>query len=623
MKRTEIKVIFEPSGRQVYTLPGTIILEAAALAGIILQTPCGGAGKCGKCKVKIIAGNCAAGKASQAVFSPEEIQQGFRLACQDRITSELTIEIPYESLFETLQKILTTAEGADVEVRPAVTKKFISLPQPTQEDASSDIERIKKAIAPLSFKQISLHTLRTLAVDLRKANFSGTVVLADDRLLDFEPGDTSKACYGVAFDIGTTTLVGSLVDLVSGEEKAIETKINPQTSYGDDVISRIKKCREDQRGLALLQRVVLSAVNEIIDALVAKSGIDRATIYEVVFAGNTTMQQILCGVDPYALGELPFTPVFSDALSIRAAELSLDINPSGRVYVFPQIGGFIGGDTVAGILASRLDMAKKPTLLVDIGTNGEIVLANNGKLIATSVAAGPAFEGARISSGMRAVSGAIEKITIEGDLKFNVIGNARPSGICGSALIDLVAALLNKGILDASGRFLEDDELPDSLEQNLRKRIVRHDGKTEFVLAFANESASGKPITVTQRDIRELQLATAAIRSGINMLLSRENVAFEELDAILLAGGFGNFIRRNNARRIGLLPPIPCTRIRFIGNSSALGAKMVLLSVKEKEYAAKIAKETLHIDLSLLPEFQLEFSSAMMFPEAVEQECEK
>jgi uncharacterized 2Fe-2S/4Fe-4S cluster protein (DUF4445 family) len=573
--------------------------------------------------VKIISGSSSAGTATQNVLTREEIENGFRLACQDKITEEITVEIPRESLFETHQQILASSEETGVEVRPAVNKKFIALPPPTQEDASSDLERIKKVIAPFSFKQISLHTLKTLAIDLRKSNFCGTIVIADDRLIDFEAGDTSKSCYGVAFDIGTTTLVGSLIDLVNGDEKAIEARINPQTSYGDDVISRIKKCREDQRGLSLLQRVVISAVNEIIDALVAKSGIDRTCIYEVVFAGNTTMQQILCGIDPYALGELPFAPVFSDALTMRATELSLDINPSGRVYVFPQIGGFVGGDTVAGILASRLDKAEKPMLLVDIGTNGEIVLANNGKLIATSVAAGPAFEGARISCGMRAVAGAIEKIAIDGDVRINVIGNVRPSGICGSALIDLTAAFLNKGILEESGRFLEEDELPASLEQSLRKRIVRHNGKTDFILAFANESASGKPITVTQRDIRELQLATAAIRSGINMLLNMEGVAQEELEAILLAGAFGNFIRRNNARRIGLLPPIPCNRIRFIGNSSAMGAKMVLLSIMEKEYAAKIARKTLHVDLSLLPEFQLEFSSAMMFPSELPEECEK
>jgi uncharacterized 2Fe-2S/4Fe-4S cluster protein (DUF4445 family) len=349
--------------------------------------------------------------------------------------------------------------------------------------------------------------------------------------------------------------------------------------------------------------------------LTTVSRLDRANVYEIVMAGNTTMQQIACGIDPSALGELPFVPVFTDALELRAADLNLDINPNGRVYVFPQIGGFVGGDTVAGIVASRLDREPEPTLLVDIGTNGEIVLAHNGKLTAASVAAGPAFEGARISCGMRAVSGAIEKIVLDGDLQANVIGNVRPAGLCGSGLIDAAAELLRVGILDPAGRIRPPAELPGTISKALRKRVVLRNDQADFVLAHKSETAGGEALFLTQRDVRELQLASAAIRAGINILLRQAGLRPADLHGVLLAGGFGNFIRRNHARRIGLLPPLPTQRIRFIGNASSMGAKRALLSVAEKQYAGALAARVRHVDLSLAPEFQAEFGEAMVFPE--------
>ncbi|MBI3987280.1 MAG: DUF4445 domain-containing protein, partial [Lentisphaerae bacterium] len=395
----------------------------------------------------------------------------------------------------------------------------------------------------------------------------------------------------------------------------VEARINPQTSYGDDVISRIRKCREDREGLPRLQEVVLEAVNEIIDELARKADISRSLIYEVVFAGNTAMQEILCGIDPSALGELPFSPVFNEALQLDARDLRLTIHPDGKVYVFPQIGGFVGGDTVAGIAVSRLDRDRAPVLFVDIGTNGEIVLAHHGRLIATSVAAGPAFEGARISCGMRAAGGAIEKVLLDGDVRINVIGNIRPAGLCGSGLIDLAAELLRVGIVDFTGRIQAPDEVPAGLSAALRERLVNQDGHWHFILVQGDETASGEPLLLTQKDIRELQLATAAIRAGIRILLGMEGLDVGELHGVLLAGAFGNFIRRNHARRIGLLPPLPGNRIRFIGNASLFGAKRALLSVDEKNYASRLAKTTRHVDLSLSPDFQMEFSSAMLFPE--------
>lgn len=615
MKQMEHKVVFEPTGRHVFALPGTILLEAAALAGFIIQTPCGGAGNCGKCRVRITGGNCPPSANCKTVLGEGDVANGFRLACQAQLTGDLVIEIPATSLFETQQQILVQDSGAPVDLQPAVCKHYVELGLPDQTDSRSDVKRLRAAIRPDTFTHVGIQSLRTLSGVLRKNDFKGTAILVDHELIDFEPGNTETQCYGVALDVGTTTLVGTLVNLKTGTESAIEARINPQTSYGDDVISRILKCREEAKGLSQLQRVIIGAINDIIDALTTATRLDRASIYEIVLAGNTTMQQIVCGIDPSALGELPFVPVFTDALQMQAEDLALDINPNGQVYVFPQIGGFVGGDTVAGIVASRLDREPGTTLFVDIGTNGEIVLAHNRKLIATSVAAGPAFEGARISCGMRAVSGAIEKIVLDGDLRMNIIGNVRPAGLCGSGLIDVAAELLRVGILDPTGRILPPEELPESVNKSLRKRLVLRNDQVDFMLAQKSETATGEPLFLTQKDVRELQLASAAIRSGINILLRLEGLQPMDIGGVLLAGGFGNFIRRNHARRIGLLPPIPCQRIRFIGNASSMGAKRALLSVAEKQYAADIAAKVRHVDLSLSPEFQMEFGAAMVFPD--------
>jgi len=300
---------------------------------------------------------------------------------------------------------------------------------------------------------------------------------------------------------------------------------------------------------------------------------------------------------------------------MRAADLGLAIHPGADVTVFPQIGGFVGGDTVAGIVGTRLDRTPGPLLFVDVGTNGELVLAHDGNVIATSVAAGPAFEGARIVHGMRATQGAIEKVVADGDIRVNVVGNAKPSGICGTGLVDAVSVLLRTGVLDETGRILGGDELPAGVPPEIRRRIVPGDGQFDFVLAGASETATGEDLCLYQKDIRELQLANGAIRAGITILLKRVGLQPEDLKMVLLAGAFGNFIRRRNARRIGMLPQIPTDRIRFVGNTASFGAKRVLLSGAEKEYAAGIARNTQHVDLSLNPEFQMEFSAAMMFPE--------
>ncbi len=611
MKQNEVRVTFQPSGQNVYVLPGTVLLEAAGRAGIILQTPCGGKGTCGKCKVKIMNGQCSPLVASAQTLSDEQIEEGFRLACQSHVENDLVVEIPQESRFETTDRILTGDTGESTALRPVVSKRFFNIEAASGYNAASDVARFQSSVGNV---EIPFHLLQKLPGFLRVHNWQGTAVVVGSRLVGMEVGDTSDMAYGVAVDLGTTTVVATLFDLVAGEERAISSVMNPQVGFGDDVISRISRVRENHGMLAEMQQAVLKAVNVLIQELSEQGDVAARYIYEIVIAGNSTMQQIFCGLDSTALGEVPFAQVFDAPLNIPAATLGIVANPGAEIFVFPQIGGFVGGDTVAGMLAARMDKSEGASLLIDIGTNGEIVLACNGRLLATSTAAGPAFEGARIKQGMRAMAGAIEKVVIQKDVLINVIGNSSPVGLCGTALIDTVAELLRHGIIDETGRILSKADISADIPVSVSDRLVSDHGETRFLLVDAKDSASREAIYLWQRDVRELQLATGAIRAGINILLRQAELTPDDLREVLLAGAFGNFIRRNNARRIGLLPQISCDRIRFIGNAASLGAKLALRSVHERELARELGEKAEHVDLSLDTEFQTEFGMAMMFP---------
>jgi uncharacterized 2Fe-2S/4Fe-4S cluster protein (DUF4445 family) len=404
--------------------------------------------------------------------------------------------------------------------------------------------------------------------------------------------------------------------LNTGQELAVASRLNPQTGVGDDVITRIQHARDHPQGLGELHEAVATACDEMIGQMADQAKIARRQIYELSFSGNTTMLHLLCRIDPRHLGEVPFVPATGGHLLVPASQLGLRIHPRGRAYVMPIIGGFVGGDTVSGILATSLTRAEGPTLLVDIGTNGEIVLFAQGKLFAAATAAGPAFEGARITHGMRSTRGAIEKVIVDGRFRTNVIGGTAPLGLCGSALIDLVAGLLRHRILTPEGRLCLPEELPDDVLPELRRRVVAGDGQVSFLVVPEAESGTGKPIVLTQRDVRQLQLASGAIRAGIAILLNRAGLRPDDLQAVLVAGGFGNFIRRSNAQRIGLLPgAIPRHRIRYQGNTSLAGARLVLVSVRARQLADQLARRTEHVDLSTDPGFQRTFADAMIFPD--------
>jgi uncharacterized 2Fe-2S/4Fe-4S cluster protein (DUF4445 family) len=635
MRDTEVLVAFRPTCAEAYVLPGTRLVEAAAEAGIVLDFPCGGEGLCGKCRVIVASGAGEPTPVERDQFSAAELASGWRLACQTEVRGPMEVVIPPTSRIAAEPQILqetadfSTETVSEDDLRsdsrkhivkqscdPLVRKRYVELPPPTRGDDLPDVLRLERALGggPL---EIDLSLLRQLSARLRESDFQGTAVLADGRLLDFEPGNTEADAFAVALDIGTTTLVAELLDLGVGARWAVDARLNPQIRFGDDVLSRILHARDNADGLRRLHEAITTAVDDMIGELCRQAGVARDRIYELAVSGNTTMQQLFCGVDPSPLGEVPFVPAGGRGLACAAEQLGIHIHPRGNAYVMPIIGGFVGGDTVAGILATRLPDADKPTLLVDIGTNGEIALLADGKLSAASTAAGPAFEGARISCGMRGCSGAIEKVVVDGGrLRINVIGNAPPTGLCGSGLIDAAAELLRHGIVTPQGRLLLPDQLPADLAPDLAERVVVNEGRASFTLASAAETPDGRPITLTQRDLRELQLATGAIRAGIVILLRRAGLKPSDLDRILIGGGFGNFIRRSNAQRIGLLPSqIEHHRIRYMGNTSLAGARLAALSRHARDATEQIARRTQHVDLSCDAEFQREFAEAMCFPE--------
>ena len=622
MRDREVLVCFRPSGREAYVLPGTRLVEAAAEAGLVLEVPCGGEGLCGRCRVIVVSGALPPTTAETELLSTEELQAGWRLACQSTVCGPTEVEIPPASRTAAEHKILVhtglASDGTSAHVESAdspVQKHYLELSPPARGDDLPDLLRLERALDAGPLK-IELSLLREIPALLRAAAFCGTAVVAEGRLLDFEPGNTETDTFVVAVDIGTTTLVAALLDLGTGSEWAVCARLNPQTRLGDDVLSRILHSRKGPDELRQLHETITLAIDEMIGELCGKAGIPRQRVYAIAFAGNTTMQQMLCGVDSSALGEVPFTPAGGRALTFPAAELGLCIHPRGGGYVMPVIGGFVGGDTVSGILATDMADSEGPSLLVDIGTNGEIVLQADGKLQAASTAAGPAFEGARISCGMRGSAGAIEKVIVDGRLRTNVIGNVPPVGLCGSGLIDVAAELLRHQILTPQGRLQTPDQLPPDALPDLAERIVLHEGRVAFRLASAEET-DGEPIVLTQRDLRELQLATGAIRAGVVILLRRAGLEPKDLQRVLIGGGFGNFIRRSNAQRIGLLPrEIEHRRIRYMGNTSLAGARLAALSLRARQQAEQLARRTEHVDLSTDKDFQEAFAEAMIFPEA-------
>jgi uncharacterized 2Fe-2S/4Fe-4S cluster protein (DUF4445 family) len=606
----EIELRFEPEGKRIRIKKGRSVLEAAYEAGILIDAPCGGKGLCGKCKVRIIDELLPVSPAEEKLLTPEEIANGIRLACQFIPQNNLVVEL-LEPVLEAIQKAELERMVVKLRGKCPISKHFLSLPPPSLSDQRSDEERLLSALPKA--KKLAPTVISSLPNILRESDFNLTAVLVDDEVIAVEKGNTEDEIYGVAIDIGTTTLAAYLVHLPTGKKVASDSRLNPQVVYGADVISRIRYTIDKEEGLEEMRKSVIEGVNNLLEDICGFTGVCQDRIYQATLVGNTCMTHFLMGVDARHLAFSPYVPAFSRLIKTRARTVQLKICPEGRVYVLPNIAGFVGADTAGVILATKLYRRKGKYIAIDIGTNGEIALGSEEGIIVCSTAAGPAFEGAHIRFGMHATKGAINRVYITDDVKLATIDGGTPKGICGSGLLDAVAEMYKVGIIDFTGRMLSYEEAP-HLPSSLRERLKTVDGERCFILVRGNENAINRDIFITQKDVRELQLAKGAIRAGIEILLKERGLSKDDLDGIFLAGAFGNYIRRESALRIGLLPSLPIDKIYPVGNAAGRGAMMALISPRLLKRAEEIARNCQYIELSALPEFTNYFMDAMYFP---------
>jgi uncharacterized 2Fe-2S/4Fe-4S cluster protein (DUF4445 family) len=609
------RVVFEPEGRLLFVPDGETLLEAARRAGLHLNAPCGGKGTCSGCRIIIPYEPPPPTEACLRELSGEELRRHLRLACQVRVRRDMRVVIPEETRLGD-QKILTDGVGRSVALAPNVRKVALHLPPPSVQDQRSDADRLLDGLADegLSGLEIGVKVVRELPGRLRDLEFHPAAVVIGREVTHLERPAGADACYGVAFDVGTTTLVGYLVDLVTGRQAAVASRTNPQAAYGDDVVARIEYCGRKKDGARTLYDLVIGAMNEIVAEVCRKAAIKPSVVYEATVVGNTTMNHLLLRLPVDGIGRAPFVAASASAHGVSARDLGLRIHPRGRVYTAPLVASFVGADTVGVILATGMHTGGGLRLALDIGTNGEIVLGTRERLLACSTAAGPAFEGARIRYGMRAATGAIDRVDLDGDrLVLHTIDEAPAVGLCGTGLIDAVAALVRAGIVSPSGLMRAPPDLV-ARAPALAARLVGGHGDPGFVLAAADETQTGHPILLTQRDVREVQLAKGAMAAGVRMLLEAFGAGVGDLQEVLLAGAFGNFIRPERALEIGLLPPVPPDRVQFVGNAAGAGARMLLVNRDLRRLADDVARGVEHVELSQRPEFQGLFAEAMFFP---------
>jgi uncharacterized 2Fe-2S/4Fe-4S cluster protein (DUF4445 family) len=599
------------SGRELArkTVPlGTTVLEAALAAGIDITATCGRRGRCRSCRVKVLSGEIAPPTLSDTLqLGPDGVRERFRLSCQMPAVADCGITAMPERT-ELGHQILADA-GAFVPgviaLEAGVEKHLIRTEAPQDENhQTSDIEQILACLPTGISRQVPLNVLRKLPIALREELGQLTVTTFLGEIIDVEAGDTSAQSYGLAFDIGTTTVVGSLHSLSTGEQLASMAAVNPQAVFGSDLMSRIAYTQFDQKKLQVLRGRVLNQINDFIEGTTREAGVAPEHIYKIVIAGNTCMHHLFLGVDTSYVGLAPYAPVVRDPIVVPAGEIPLKRAPNARVCMLPILAGFVGADTIAGIVATRIYASEGIRLLVDIGTNGEVVLGSRDRLLVCSAPAGPAFEGGQVKHGMRGAVGAIEKVAIDADVVCQVIGDAPAIGVCGSGLIDAIAKMLDAGVLDAAGRLWRPGVQP--LPDALQARVVNDDGGggRAFVLVHAEAGGRGEDVVLTQNDIRQLQLAKAAIYGGVMMLQRIMNVSDDQIEEVMLSGGFGNYVNIESAVRIGLLPPVPLERISYVGNTALLGAQLALMSETERARAFDIAHSIEHVALATRPEFQ-------------------
>ena len=623
---------FEPISRRIYYSDNETIYHTLTKAGIRIKSLCGGKGTCGKCKLLIQKGLNLFNDPTNAELeklSKNEVKEGWRLACQalldyrkieqikDLQSLHVRIFLPDDLLIEDF-KILTTGVDKGIQLIPNVIKLLVYPDKPSLNKPIPDFERILYSLPPDKLKpigdiEIEYNILKDLP-DLIRTQENGLTltILNQKNIIDCEPGNTLEKNFGIAFDIGTTTIVGYLMNLNDGKIYAISSLLNPQTAYGEDVITRITYIKDNRDGLNQLNLAVINALNTIINKTCKKARIEPSNIYEISIVGNSVMHHIFLGINPTYIGLSPYVPAIQRSLNIKARDLRLNIASEGNVHVLPLIAGFVGADTIGVILSSQIEKESELTLAIDIGTNGEIVIGNKEILATASCAAGSALEGAHILHGMRAAAGAIDTIKIDPrdlTVDYSTIKDKKPMGICGSGLIDIVAELLKARVLTRSGNF--------NKELIGNDRIIKTGKTLEFIIVDKDETSTGKNITISQHDIRELQMAKGAFYSGMRLILSyldRTRNFHHDIQQIYLAGAFGNYINKANAKFIGMIPDIPDDKIFQIGNAAGTGAQHCLINKNLRQKAQDLLKKIKYIEIAVEKDFQQEFAKAMYFP---------
>ncbi len=584
--------------------------------GFAINSPCNGNGTCGKCRVKILSPNFAGASENEIkLLGIAAIENGYRLACRNFIESDLEISLEDEDL---PAKILTEGIQRSVDVIPLVSKESVKLVKPDLSDQNSDLERLDKWAhleAPAG-----LALLRSLPAVLRNDNYNITLIkdVSDQsadrsRIIGVEPGDTTGALYGAAVDIGTTTIASYLVDLRSGKRLCVNSLLNPQKIYGADVISRIKHTMDSAEGLEQLHGQIVNAINASVSVMCSQARISPDNIYAITLVGNTTMLHLLLKVDPRYIASAPFTPAFTATVKLRAQELGISINPDGLVCILPTVSAYIGADTVGAVLSTGMHTQADTSLLIDIGTNGEIVLGNRDRLYACSSAAGPAFEGANIRNGMGSIAGAISTVSLKQGLGCTTIGDMRPIGICGTGVVDALAQLLEVGIVDETGRIDMEWKPKVPGQAALAERLSAVDGMNAFIICDKEETPICREIAITQKDIRELQNAKAAIAAGINVLVKKAGISFNDIKTVYLAGGFGSYINIESALKIGLIPSALEGKIQTVGNAAGQGAIETLINSDSLKTAEEISRRIKYIELSASKDFNDYYVECMMF----------
>ncbi len=598
----KFKVHFKPHNKSISVEKGTDLLTAAIKAGVVITAACGGEGLCGKCKVSV---------GGQTL-----------LACQTLVESDLSVDVPKSSIesYETAKHesedftkgVISEREKA-LEISPIIRKVYVELSEPTQDDNTDDLERVLRAVeVKIAHARIStrLSNIKHLSENLRDSAYKVTAVIVHGEgsveMLAVEPGDTTDRLYGFAFDIGTTTVAGQLIDLNSGKILGTRIAFNKQSAYGSDVITRIIYA-SNPKGLETLSGALLSNISDIIDDLSDSCRVNLSVIYAAVLAGNMTMMHLLLKIDPSGIRKAPYIPAATQFGPMNARESGININQRGAAVFLPGVTTYIGGDIIAGLLACGLADAPEMTLLIDIGTNGEIVLGNSEWMMGAAASAGPAFEGSGLECGMKAVKGAIQKAEIGSDFstKVETVWQESPRGICGSGYIDILCQLLKRGIIQRDGK----------IDRSIKSSFVRNNGTNyEFVLVPKETSATGKDIVITEDDIENLKRSKGAIYSAIMSLLNKAGKGVSDIGKIYIAGGFGNYLNIENSVHIGLLPDVERDVYEFIGNSSLAGARMVLLSRDLVARAETVRKNVTYLDLSSEPHYMDEYVASLFFP---------